>query len=278
MPAAAAELTISESAPVVDGLDQANLEASTGGLLIWSDRPMVGNTFTSGSQGGVLNAVTVRLTEGENAPIEGWKEYVLRIGTVTPGDPNRFDEIVLEIGRQEDDQPNDQYFTFTLDAPVTLEPDTLYGFLVSQMGTRVGWRQGIPTVLFGADDTFAGGQRMSGDRPDRGLGPEATTAALTSGDLVFHLDIEPAVPAERFAITEFDYAPGTDMVSLTWDSNEGESYAVRVSTDLKNWDGELDDDVDADAGNQTTREFDLAEAGFGDAGRVYIRVERLPGE
>lgn len=82
--------------------------------------------------------------------------------------------------------------------------------------------------------------------------------------------------AGSFAITQLDYSPGDDQVTLTWDSQEGASYAVKYSRDMKGWDADLDDSVDAAAGDSTTATFDLAPAGLAGAGRVYFRVERVP--
>ena len=63
------------------------------------------------------------------------------------------------------------------------------------------------------------------------------------------------------------------MVTLTWDSREGEIYAVRFSTDLNNWDADLDDGVEPDAGETTTRGFDISGLASED-GKLYFRVEK----
>ena len=78
--------------------------------------------------------------------------------------------------------------------------------------------------------------------------------------------------APPFAITEIIHAPDTDMVTLTWRSREGRTYAVKVSTDLSNWDADLDDGVEADLGESTTRTFDIS--GLAADGKLYFRVER----
>jgi len=87
--------------------------------------------------------------------------------------------------------------------------------------------------------------------------------------------VEAVGPAAPFAITKIDYAPGDNMVTLTWNSREGEKYAVKFSKDMTSWGEDLDDDVDADAGDTTTKSYDLTTAGLAGAGRVYFRVERL---
>ena len=81
----------------------------------------------------------------------------------------------------------------------------------------------------------------------------------------------PGAPA--FAITVIDYAPAADMVTLTWRSREGQNFTVKYSTDLTNWELDLDDGVEADAGETTTRTFDIA--GLATEGEeLYFRVER----
>ena len=64
------------------------------------------------------------------------------------------------------------------------------------------------------------------------------------------------------------------MLTLTWASKPTETYAVTFSKDLIGWEGDLNDSIAADAGETTTRTFDLSAAGLGGAGRVYFRVEK----
>jgi hypothetical protein len=85
-------------------------------------------------------------------------------------------------------------------------------------------------------------------------------------------DVTAGASAAPFAISQIDYSEADNMVELTWDSREGESYAVKYSTDLVNWDGDLDDGVDADLGETTTRDFDLS--GIEAEGELFFRVER----
>jgi len=179
-------LSTSATAPGVEGLNQANLVTPTGGQLIWTDRPVQGNTFTSDAPGGILKAVTVQI-DGKDGNIPGWKDYIVRVGTVTLGDTNVFTEIVSATIRQEPDTAADSYFTFTLGSPVTLSPGTLYGFQVGLAGSEDDYQAGIPGLRSTDGDTFAGGQRFTGEKPGEGLG---TAVSLESGDLVFHLDIE----------------------------------------------------------------------------------------
>ena len=89
-------------------------------------------------------------------------------------------------------------------------------------------------------------------------------------------DVTSGVSAAPFTIREFAYSPGDNTIMLTWDSREGETYAVRYSYDMTNWDADLDDGIDAAAGETTTSEtFDLSVAGIAPGvERVFFRVER----
>ena len=52
----------------------------------------------------------------------------------------------------------------------------------------------------------------------------------------------------------------------------GTSMADLVATDLTNWDANLDDGIEADAGETTTRSLDIAGLASED-GKLFFRVE-----
>ena len=83
--------------------------------------------------------------------------------------------------------------------------------------------------------------------------------------------------AQDFAITSINYSAEGEMLTLTWNSQPGERYVVKYSTDLIDWDADIEDDVPAGSGETTTATFELA-GFFGDqedAPRAYyFRVER----
>lgn len=86
------------------------------------------------------------------------------------------------------------------------------------------------------------------------------------------------VPSAGLVITEIEVVPGPEgsTLSLTWNSSPGRSYAVVYSTDMINWDSDLDDGVVGDEGDTTTREFDLSGiAELSGEDRVYFRVEEI---
>jgi hypothetical protein len=179
----AATVSVSATKPAVEGVDQANLVVSTGNETIWPDRSILGNTFTSDPQGGALNSITVQITDDKK--ILGWKDYVIRVGAVTLGEPNAFYEISSEIGRQTTDIDAGSYVTFTLDTPVELVAHTLYAFQVGLSKSEEDWQSGTPALASGSD-TFTGGQYITGGKVDVAPG---SSLELQTGDLIFHLGI-----------------------------------------------------------------------------------------
>ena len=81
-------------------------------------------------------------------------------------------------------------------------------------------------------------------------------------------------PVESFAINAIQYTPGTNIVTLTWNSIEGENYTVKASQDLNDWVQELEDTIPADPGAETSWTFDLTDTGLEDSPRLFFRVER----
>ncbi|MEJ6643772.1 MAG: LamG domain-containing protein [Akkermansiaceae bacterium] len=100
---------------------------------------------------------------------------------------------------------------------------------------------------------------------DHALTPEEVMAVYTGGPLGLSA-------GKPLAISAIDYSPGAGELSLSWDSREGEIYAVKYSTDLINWDSDVEDSVLADAGESTTRVFDLSDLSLPE--KVYFRVEK----
>ncbi len=82
----------------------------------------------------------------------------------------------------------------------------------------------------------------------------------------------PPAPAP-FEITAIDYVPGSGTVTLTWNSQPGEIFTVKFSTDMTNWDADLDDSIEADAGDTTTRAFNITGLDGG-GGQLFFHVEK----
>ena len=82
---------------------------------------------------------------------------------------------------------------------------------------------------------------------------------------------------QDFAITIINYSTEGKMLTLTWDSQPGETYVVKYSTDLIDWGADLEDGIPAGIGETTTATFELV--GFvGDQEdsprNYYFRVEK----
>lgn len=195
--ASAALMTASPTAPAVDGEDIANFAASTATDKWWPDANATGSpkgqTFTIGSQDVNLNALTYQVDQAKGT--QPTKEFIIRVGTVDrvdPGDSSTwvFTEIYSETSTQDFIINDEEYMTWTLDAPVELAAGTEYGIDVGMTSSTSSWSTGIP-YLYRTADEYAGGTRyMSGTA---GVGIGDTTMNNTSGDMVFHLDMS-AVP------------------------------------------------------------------------------------
>ena len=80
-----------------------------------------------------------------------------------------------------------------------------------------------------------------------------------------------------------EYSRTGDVISLEWESNPGEVFSVRFSTDLADaegadmdaFEGDLDDGIEANPdGNTTTLTFDLSTRELQDVPRMFFRVEK----
>ena len=203
--ASAALLTVGSTAPAEDGLDIANLAPRTGSEKLWTDTRAIGQTFKTGSEDAVLDAITLQSAAGSLAT----KNYTLTIGTVSGTSYSAF-ATESAIVQSVDSVPDD-YWTFTLDTPVTLSANTDYGFDLAMNSSTTGWQSGIPYRATTADVYSDGSQFRSQQN-----GQSTPTIGYIGGDKVFHLNLEPVggggpvpvpipVPNGEFAV----YKPGT---------------------------------------------------------------------
>ncbi|MFK7790887.1 MAG: hypothetical protein AB8C95_15520, partial [Phycisphaeraceae bacterium] len=120
LPSTAGIISVGTTAPTGDGADQFNLVARTAGASIFGDRPVQGQTFTTTADSGQeLVSLTVSLRDNTGLVFDGWKDYLIRFGTITSGTLTPIHE---EVIRQNDDlaASTDIYHTFTFDAPIAL--------------------------------------------------------------------------------------------------------------------------------------------------------------
>ncbi len=183
--AQAATLTIGSAAPTEDGLDIANLAPGTGSTKLYTDTDAIGQLFTTGSDDVLLDRITLQSA----APSSAVKHYTLTIGEVSG---TSYSAIRTESGIvQNDDSVDDDYWTFTLDTPVSLSATTNYGFDLAMTYSSLGWQSGgIPYRASTGNnpDMYPDGRQFS----SQAHAASTPVIDLHNGDLVFHLNMAPA--------------------------------------------------------------------------------------
>lgn len=186
----AATVSISATAPTVDGADIANDNgtADAGGDQghMWSNRPHQGQTFITGSNvaGYTLNAVTLK---NLNNTVTQAPTFNVVVGSVSG-------TTMTQIGSTEtavapNYAPGD-YLTFSFDTPLTLNANTTYGFLWGSTA------QGFVTVNNLDGSTFTGGTAISSG--DNNV-PDLGNLIDRNVDRVFHVDLD-AIPEPSTAL------------------------------------------------------------------------------
>ncbi|UCE46678.1 MAG: hypothetical protein JSW47_13780, partial [Phycisphaerales bacterium] len=213
--AQAATMSSSATAPVVDGEDIASYGTPIGQDKWWpgdagaygNPGKTVGQTFTTGSEAVWLNALTFQIRDATQPT----KQYTIRVGTVYG---STFTEIYTETATQSFATAADDYWTWTLDSPVILAPNTAYGVDVGLNSSTSEWTTGIPYVYY-TDDIYAGGTRFRSGTAGYGIGDD--TMDNMTGDRVFHLDLSFADPNTPGYASPQNGAtvPGGD-VQLSW--------------------------------------------------------------
>ncbi|MFN3166085.1 MAG: PEP-CTERM sorting domain-containing protein [Phycisphaeraceae bacterium] len=236
-PAGAVTVSSSGVAPTVDQGDIANLAVYSGGNLIWTDRDTQGQTFTTGGDWSLLNAVTIQL-----GATLGWKDYLFRFGTVDGISGNTFNPTTSETVRFDPDFVADDYLTFTFDSPVLLQPNTVYGFDVGVAASQDGWQSGIPSVRT-TGDLYLGGRGFDAGRPSN----PGTALSLHNNDKVFHADIDDA-PGSGFLTLRVDTTSGAmTLVGGSFvpiDLNYFQVASPGNSLDPAGWSSMADQDLD----------------------------------
>ena len=182
-------ITVSSVTPVLDGADIAMLdgigqfdpEGDQG--HVWSNRPVQGQSFTTGSNsaGYLLNAVT--LQNEENNISFPTATFTVRIGSIVG---NQFSAIRTETSSA----PVSGYFindyiSFVFDSPVSLAANTLYGFDWGSSGSGF-------TTWVNVNGKYSGGEAYSSGGNST---PAADNSIVFRGvDRIFHADLT-AVPA-----------------------------------------------------------------------------------
>jgi alpha-galactosidase len=186
VPARAATMSASATAPAITGADIANYSAVTGNDKWFAGNEVgtsaaKGQTFAISNAPVLLKSVTYQVTASQQAAPT--KTYVIRLGTISG---TNFNRIYSESATQTFTWNGGEYMTWTLASPLLLLSNTTYGVDVAMTNSTSTWQTGIPYINFTANG-YAGGQRyISGTG-----GAGTSNVVFTSGsDRTFHLDLE----------------------------------------------------------------------------------------
>jgi len=180
----AATIAISTTAPSVDGLDEANLVASTGTWKWYNDNGRnLGQTFTPGSDATFTSFTTWLNSSNAAAP----DTYSFKVGTISrPLGVFTFTEIVSEATTQIADWTGGDYLTWTLDTAMALTGGVEYGVVIEAVSNGA-WQDGIPYTHHGGTG-YAGGNGI--------YGGAIGSPTAQSRDLVFHANLDAVVIPE----------------------------------------------------------------------------------
>lgn len=178
----AGNITVSSTTPTVDGADIAMLNSAgqfdPGGDLghIWSNRPVHGQTFTTGSNPTGYTLSSITLQNEENTINNNTATFTARIGTVSG---TSFSAIATETSNNSISYVPNDYMTFAFDTPVALDPDTIYGFDWTSDGSGF-------TTWANADTNYADGEAFSSGANHV---PDDANLSFHGIDRVFHVDL-----------------------------------------------------------------------------------------
>ena len=192
-----AAITLSSSAPGVDGLDISNANASVNDgldpIVIDGDVSKgVGQSILMGGTAGDLNAVTFKTRNtatNDYSGVSGTQTFEVRVGTFT-GDYAAFNVISTQtITGSMNGLVNGDFITWTLNDAVALTADTLYGVIVNEMGGNVG------RLDLAKNTTYDDGRVLYQNYTNFPATPVLGSIGSNSGrDANFHMDISAAVP------------------------------------------------------------------------------------
>lgn len=177
-----ATMSISATPPAVNNADIAMLNVAgqfdAGGDQghIWSNRPVQGQTFTTGAHdaGYTLSGITLRNLN--NTITNNTATWTVRVGTVSG---NTFTPIASENSNNSISYVPGSYLSFIFATPLELNANTLYGFDWDTTGS------GFVTAN-NADSNYLGGTAFSSGS---GGVPSNNNLVFRNVDRVFHLDL-----------------------------------------------------------------------------------------
>ena len=182
-------VTFGSDAPVVDEWDVSNLIwTDTVTEKVYSDASNPGQSFTTGGNqaGYLLKSFAVQINSTSSTePAPTGRFYNVRV--ISIDEAGATTTIAWETDHaQAGAWSAGDWMTWTLDSPVTLEPNSVYGIDIEHM-TGGNWRNGIPYLRYNRTDGFDGGTYYR-----KADGDPAEVNADEGRDFVFHVDLDPA--------------------------------------------------------------------------------------
>ena len=101
------------------------------------------------------------------------------------------------------------------------------------------------------------------------LGGTTNATSATFTDIEISSDLE--IPSE-VKITALDYDRDGGMITLTWASEPGKTYAIDASATLETWPGDINDSLEGAQGMETTS-YTFEDTGF--ENRYFFRVREV---
>lgn len=181
-----ATMAVSAAPPAIDAADIAML--NVGGQFdiggdeghVWNNRPVQGQTFTTGPEAGGYTLTSFTLRNFNNSIANNNATWTGRIGSISGG--NVFNQIASETSNTTITYNPNDYVTFNFATPVSLLPNTVYGFDLTTNGN------GFVTAN-NADSNYAGGTAYSSGANQVPSNP----ITFRAGDRVFHINVAHAV-------------------------------------------------------------------------------------
>ena len=185
IPLYAGDIYITNSMPVTDGADISSFQATTVNVKWFSDTANMGQQFTTGSKGGILNGFAFQLHTTSD-PVISQRTFNIRVVSFSGSDTTTISNETGLVQSTSQNWSAGDWMVFTFASPVILEANTLYG--VDGQMTSGDWHSGIP-YLRRPGNVYSDGQRY--DRVDG----DPITATVRTDDLNFHIDIDLSPPS-----------------------------------------------------------------------------------
>ena len=153
----------------------------------------------------------------------------------------------------------------------------------------------VNSLEVGADEFVTSTVAYSPDPAHEGLAGQAlqirlgaledpNDLSLTSWVVYDNVTLEtgffPGAPPAPFVITDIDYVPGGESVTLTWASRSNRTYIAKFSETMAGWGDDMgdalsmeNDDENPDDGDHLTKTFSLSDFGLQDKTKLFFRIE-----